>query len=212
VPSLESQIQTILRGTDRYEEKSIPTFEKYILHQINAKKFNLEATLALVKLYQFYPDKLNLPTLELLLAQSLMYMDDLAFSLALFMIPEIVQSTENIVKLSMLAESLETAQYGDFWTKLADSKAIIGKVPGFEDALRTFILEILTRAYKTINKQFLAQSLGLKDKSLAQYLGTRKWKDDGTNVVFPDGTQPVAKNVSQSVQFDQLIKILQTLK
>eukprot|EP01123_Difflugia_compressa_P012532 TRINITY_DN5397_c0_g1_i1.p1 TRINITY_DN5397_c0_g1~~TRINITY_DN5397_c0_g1_i1.p1 ORF type:complete len:233 (+),score=42.95 TRINITY_DN5397_c0_g1_i1:51-701(+) len=212
VVSTTINIDALLNSADRYEDKSIPVFEEYILNQIKNKQFNMEASLALVKLYQFYPNNINIEVLEMLLAQCLLYLKEQAFNLALYMIPDNMQSSGNIAKLCLLSDALETAHFSNFWAKVDDVKPIIDKIPDFENSIRSFIAEIVMRVYRTINKDYFGELLGLKDDELLSFIENTKWKIDGDNVTFPLGSQPVTKKVKESVQFEQLIKILQTLK
>lgn len=84
----DTQIQALLDSTDRYEAKSIPAFEQYLQKQIAAQSFNLEVSLALVKLYQFYPENLNLQVLLLVLVQALAQVECQAFNLAVYMLSD----------------------------------------------------------------------------------------------------------------------------
>ncbi len=51
-----SIIDSCLQGIDRYNPDNIPLLEEYVQHQIEEKKYNLDANLALLKLYQFNPN------------------------------------------------------------------------------------------------------------------------------------------------------------
>lgn len=82
---LDPVIQALLDCTDRYEAKSIPLLEEHLQKSIGAHVFNLEVSLALVKLYQFYPESVNANVLELVLVQALAHVEEQAFTLALYM-------------------------------------------------------------------------------------------------------------------------------
>lgn len=84
----ESEVQTLLNSVERYEQSSISVLEEYVKTSVSRKQHNLEANLALVKLYQFYPQQLNFQILTLILAQSLLHQKEQAFNLVLFMLPE----------------------------------------------------------------------------------------------------------------------------
>jgi hypothetical protein len=84
------KIKVILDSTDRFEQSSIPALETFILSQIQESQFNLEVSLALVKLYQFFPNRLNYDVLVPMLGQLLANSQEQAFTLALYMIPDSV--------------------------------------------------------------------------------------------------------------------------
>jgi hypothetical protein len=86
--SLMDKIRVLLDSTDRFEQSSIPILENFIVSQIKETQFNLEVSLALVKLYQFFPTRLNYDVLVPLLAQLLANTQEQAFTTALFMIPD----------------------------------------------------------------------------------------------------------------------------
>ena len=49
-------IESSLQGIDRYNPDNIPVLEEYVQKQIEENKYNLDANLALLKLYQFNPN------------------------------------------------------------------------------------------------------------------------------------------------------------
>lgn len=84
------KIRALLDSTDRFEQASITPLETFILSQIQESQFNLEVSLALVKLYQFFPARVNYDVLVPLLTQLLANSQEQAFTLALYMIPDSV--------------------------------------------------------------------------------------------------------------------------
>ena len=51
-----STVDNMLQGIERYNPDNIPLLEEYVQYQIKEKKYNLDANLALLKLYQFNPN------------------------------------------------------------------------------------------------------------------------------------------------------------
>jgi translation initiation factor 3 subunit K len=51
-----SLVESSLQGIDRYNPDNIPILEEYVQYQINERQYNLDANLALLKLYQFNPN------------------------------------------------------------------------------------------------------------------------------------------------------------
>lgn len=96
----DQQVRNVLSSIDRYEQKSISVLEEYVKNSVANKQHNLEANLALVKLYQFYPQQLNLSLLTLILAQSLLHHKEQAFNLVLFMLPEKIVSCSDLSSFS----------------------------------------------------------------------------------------------------------------
>ncbi len=46
-----NNLSSRLQGIDRYNPENIPLLEEYVQYQITNKKYNLDANLALLKLY-----------------------------------------------------------------------------------------------------------------------------------------------------------------
>jgi hypothetical protein len=84
------KIRALLDSTDRFEQSSIPVLENFILSQIQDRQFDIEVSLALIKLYQFFPSSLNYDVLVPLLVQMLANTQDQAFTIALYMISDSV--------------------------------------------------------------------------------------------------------------------------
>jgi len=84
---MEAQISKLLQ-TDRYSPEIIPQLEKYVQEQVASKTYNLEANLALLKLYQFHTDKSNVKVISQILIKALMNMPNTDFLLASYLISE----------------------------------------------------------------------------------------------------------------------------
>ena len=57
---MRAEIKTMLQGIERYNPENIKTLEHYVDLQAREKGYDLEADLALLKLYQFNPSYSNL--------------------------------------------------------------------------------------------------------------------------------------------------------
>eukprot|EP01126_Amoeba_proteus_P020360 TRINITY_DN2070_c0_g1_i9.p1 TRINITY_DN2070_c0_g1~~TRINITY_DN2070_c0_g1_i9.p1 ORF type:complete len:368 (-),score=60.01 TRINITY_DN2070_c0_g1_i9:143-1177(-) len=178
----EDQVLSLLNSTERYEERSIPKLEKYVVGNVSRQHFSLEVNMALVKLYQFYPQKLNMGVLTTLLLQNLMHPRSQGFMLAMYMLPEKIQREETVVKLTTLSDHLECCQFTDFWTVLKEIKSLTDHVPGFEDAVRTFIGETFTRTYRQVPLSSFSPALGLANPKT--FIESKGWKVQDETVFF----------------------------
>ena len=68
---MRSEIKTMLQGIERYNPENIKTLEHYVELQAREKGYDLEANLALLKLYQFNPTFGNLKVVVQILLKSL---------------------------------------------------------------------------------------------------------------------------------------------
>jgi len=173
-----------------------------------AKSFDLEVHLALVKLYQLYPDKLNIGSLVAALTNCLANFTMQGYALAMHMIPEKIQTNVSVQALTTLSDHLESAEYSEFWT--ASKK--ITKSPDFDSTVRLQILAILRRAYKRVEKKYLSSALALSGSELDGFLTSHAVKLEGDDAMFPEENTASTKAAGQDVlQFSQMTKILQTL-
>ena len=60
--AMKSQVSTMLRGIERYNPNAIGSLERYVQTQSkDGHAYDLEANLALLKLYQFNPTSFSVP-------------------------------------------------------------------------------------------------------------------------------------------------------
>ena len=68
---MRSEIKMMLQGIERYNPENIKTLEHYVELQVREKGYDLEANLALLKLYQFNPTFGNMKVVVQILLKSL---------------------------------------------------------------------------------------------------------------------------------------------
>jgi translation initiation factor 3 subunit K len=69
--SKQQNIATLLEG-NRYNVSILPELEKYVNEQVEKGSYDLDANMALLKLYQFYPEKLQKAIVAKVLCKALM--------------------------------------------------------------------------------------------------------------------------------------------
>jgi len=208
---MDSKARGVLDSTDRFERDSIPVLENCILTQIQESQFNLEVSLALVKLYQFFPSSLNFDVLIPLLVQMLANSQEQGFSLAMYMIPDSVQQHEKVAPLIALSDLVELGRFSEFWTLLEQHKGLIGNLPKFEESMRNFIVQVFLRSSKSVAKDFLISSLGLNEQEFQDFLASRDWAVADNQIKFPQGAIPVQKPAHEKIEFSQFGQIMQSL-
>lgn len=78
-----------LLETSRYNIETIEKLESHLNDQIERKtNYDLDANLALLKLYQFFPEKLQKTSVSKVLAKALMNLPSNDFILAMYLVPE----------------------------------------------------------------------------------------------------------------------------
>lgn len=73
---------------NRYSADIIAELEKYVLEQVANKQHDLEANLALLKLYQFFPARASVSVIVQILIKAVMHLPRSDLILSLYFIPE----------------------------------------------------------------------------------------------------------------------------
>jgi len=128
------------------------------------------------------------------------------------MAPERIQSHESVQALISLAEHLESAQFGEFWSNLNAKK--VTKTPDFDSVVRLQILSVLRLSYRKIGKKFFGASVGLEGAALDQFISTNAKQGGVGNdtVILSDENYSSSKMSLDTLQFGQMTKILQSLQ
>ncbi|ENN79693.1 hypothetical protein YQE_03865, partial [Dendroctonus ponderosae] len=58
--TMQQTVATMLSGIERYNPDNLPTLERYVEMQSKENTYDLEANLAVLKLYQFNPHSFNI--------------------------------------------------------------------------------------------------------------------------------------------------------
>mmetsp|Transcript_9467 Transcript_9467/g.10974 ORF Transcript_9467/g.10974 Transcript_9467/m.10974 type:complete len:213 (-) Transcript_9467:145-783(-) len=198
-------------GANRYNPELLPELEQNVETQVQQKSYNLDANLCLLRLYQFYPDRVNGRILLQLLLKSLMALPSPDYDLCVRMVPERLASSEPFARLSGLARLLQSAQFREFWALYAQMEDVIAPaLPSFAEAARNYIVSNLTTNYQKCPLSILSQSTNLEGHALEALINQKGWvRQDGTKeqvVKFPENecNAPVAKKTAEQINFDQV--------
>lgn len=214
IPGRPKQIDDIVETVERYNTEKIPILHEYIDQQLaNEVQYDSAANFAVLKLYQFNPDQINLKYISSILTKALTALPDPDFNLCLALLNDEICEEASIAKLYDLQKALEQCRFKNFWTLMEDeeTKKIVECCVGFEESIRNFISTTLENSHVTIAKSEISTYLNLTDAALDEYASKKNWilKDDVyTLPVIKENllVKPVA--VKESVKFEQLTKII----
>jgi hypothetical protein len=190
--------------------------------------FFLTGAVELLKLYQFFPAKLNKDVVELTLLFALAQGD---FHVCSLLLNAQIRSDERISKVFALNDALETATYARFWAlfKMSDySQRVPTLLPKVQELVleggskkKNFFLLILPTVvgltYQRIELKQLLELLGVSsDAELGKILaGKPGWAIEGDLVRVPlqamNQNVPVVKTGANSTN-EQKLAILAALK
>ncbi|KAJ2409141.1 hypothetical protein GGF41_006610 [Coemansia sp. RSA 2531] len=171
------------------------------------------ANLALLKLYQFNPEMLDLDVIRRILAKALISAIPADFNLCLYLLTDEVCKDTNIAKLLALRESLERAQFIKFWRDMYDpedeeEESVVDGIAGFDNGLRKLILAEITATYQKIPLASVQDMVNLDEEAVLRLAKENGWAVDGSVVTLPVKNEVKASVISENVKFEQLTKMV----
>eukprot|EP00696_Hemimastix_kukwesjijk_P013861 gnl/Hemi2/27693_TR9158_c0_g1_i1.p1 gnl/Hemi2/27693_TR9158_c0_g1~~gnl/Hemi2/27693_TR9158_c0_g1_i1.p1 ORF type:complete len:230 (+),score=86.38 gnl/Hemi2/27693_TR9158_c0_g1_i1:58-690(+) len=202
-----ASIATLLEK-DRYNTEILPQLEGYVQAQVAQNTYDIDANLAVLKLYQFFPEKNNVAIRNLILVKALAALPAPDFSLCCYLIVD--QDEESFVRLQHLASLLETCNYKQFWVEAKEQRALLDTVAGLDAALRKFICNTIGMTYQNITAAEVCSCLGQSVDTAPQVAQANGWTLQGGlfSVPITEDNQARPKRSKASINFNQLNSIL----
>eukprot|EP01116_Phalansterium_solitarium_P014073 TRINITY_DN31599_c0_g1_i1.p2 TRINITY_DN31599_c0_g1~~TRINITY_DN31599_c0_g1_i1.p2 ORF type:complete len:230 (+),score=52.82 TRINITY_DN31599_c0_g1_i1:56-691(+) len=200
----------------RYDPEILPHLEKFVNEEVEKRTYNLDANLAVLQFYQFFPEKTNKQIIAKILVKALMALPFNDFNMSLHLIAERVLTEDPFKFLAVLSNFLETGRFSEFWAEAVKHKAFLDGFPGFDDAIRTFIIGVISSTYGSISKHQLAEDLSVSISELEGLLSARNLRITGETVVFKaaDAAQAAAapkRTFDAGSRSKELQKMLQAI-
>ncbi|OMJ29629.1 Eukaryotic translation initiation factor 3 subunit K [Smittium culicis] len=211
------QIHELITSVNRYNPENISVLEDYLKEQCNSfssDSNDLAANLALLKLYQFNPDLINIDAVVSVLAKALTSLPGNDFIMCLYLLNEQIINDESVLKVLELKDLLETARFEIFWDVLSTDQArdLISNVRGFDDTIRSMIATNIANTHQSATAEFLELSLNLDNSELVEFAEQQGWSlsSDNRLVNFPLRDENLAKPIvlSEQTPFSQLTKAI----
>ncbi|KAH9652893.1 eukaryotic translation initiation factor 3 subunit K [Citrus sinensis] len=133
------------------------------------------------------------------------------------------QMEDQFKTLIVLSHYLETGRFRHFWDEAAKHRNIVEAVPGFEQAIQSFAIHVLSLTYQKIPRTVLAEAINLKGLSLDKFLEHQKancgWILEGDQstsqlIVLPPNEfnhPELKKNVADSIPLEHITRIFPIL-
>ena len=209
--SLDSQ----LRGIERYNPENIAILQQYVEAQVRENGYDLEANLALLKLYQFNPGLFNNAPVYMILLKALTHLPHADFDLCKSLLSlDFLDANPTIKNILYLADLLETCKFKEFWTKVhaAEMKELTKPVVGFEDSIRKFVCHVISITYQRIQEETLYELLGLSDETTVnQWIDKNSWKtaDDSGYVLVSNKDESIkTKKITEKIDLESVAGIM----
>jgi len=216
----ESSASPIAFLSTHFDRSTIDALEANLAAQVRDGKYDFENNLAILKVYQCCPDRINERHMTSMMIKALMNLPSNDFLLLSSVIPVLdprIASTSAPVsqpfRLIELAAHLEKAEFRQFWKKVNEWKDLnLESVPGFRDSMQKYIMAVLQCAYRSVSRSILAASLNMEEGTpeVDMKIEEMKWKSDSNLVTFPANAdnQTRTRKFKESIQFDQLSDVI----
>ena len=210
-------VAKLLEGGSRFDVAILPQLEADVDAQCKGESYDLEVCLAVLKLYQFHPDQLKPPMVAKILIKALMNLPSTDFLTCTYLVPERVLDAAPVSSVCTVANLLESCKFREFWGALEPLRAeLLPSTPGFDKAVRAYILSTFEITYQSVPKAHLVASLGLKgDSELAPLVSGKGWtlEGDSVKVSLNASNQPRPKQVdaAEAMSFPAMTKVLQAV-
>ncbi|CAL1538556.1 unnamed protein product [Lymnaea stagnalis] len=209
--AMRATVASLLKGIDRYNPENLQTLERYVDMQASENTYDLEANLAILKLYQFNPSLYQTGVTALILLKALTNLPHSDFILCKCLIETARLLEEPVSKVLKLANYLETANFQEFWSSLEDDPSLLIGIVGFEDSIRKFVCHVVASTYQSIRKDKLRQLLGnITDAHSSQWISKYGWTEqlDGYVFITNQDENIKTKNITEKISFDSVAAIM----
>ncbi|OWZ15941.1 hypothetical protein PHMEG_00010328 [Phytophthora megakarya] len=171
---------------------------------------DIDANLALLKLYQVYPATVNAENVAKVLVKGVMSLPSTFFTGVSTMVPESIREDANVTAVLHTGFMLQSCLFEDFWK---ENVTFAEKVPGFLQSVRAYILTAISRSHSAISTGVLKAKLNVSDKEVADIVAAEKWTVAGDLIhINPnEDNQMQAKKVQENIEFEDVLKVIHTL-
>lgn len=210
--TMKSSLESKLRGIERYNPDNINILQHYVDLQVSENGYDLEANLALLKLYQFNPMLFNHGPVCKILLKALTNLPHSDFNLCKSLLSlEVLNSHPAIKEILFLQDLLETCQFKKFWDKVSAMADLVKPIAGFEDSIRKFVCHVIGITYQRIPEDTLCELLGLSDDNIVnQWVEKNSWtmQDKGYILVSSQEESIKTKKITEKIDLESVAGIM----
>uniref|UniRef100_A0A023FGE5 Eukaryotic translation initiation factor 3 subunit K n=1 Tax=Amblyomma cajennense TaxID=34607 RepID=A0A023FGE5_AMBCJ len=207
--SMRVQVAQMLKGIDRYNPENLVRLEQYVKVQASENVYDLEANLAVLKLYQFNPANFNNSVVVAILLKALTNLPHTDFVLCKCLIDQ-EKLVDSDIKLALhLHYLLEMCDFPRFW-EAVKGKLLLQSISGFNDSIRKFVCYVVNMTYQHIDKALLSDFLDVSGAELQMWIQRNGWQDLGNGSVFVANQEEIVKtkNITEKIDFESVEAIM----
>ncbi|XP_067009586.1 eukaryotic translation initiation factor 3 subunit K [Anabrus simplex] len=208
---MRQTVASMLKGIERYNPDNLATFERYVEVQSRENSYDLEANLAVLKLYQLNPLSTNLDIICQILLKALTNFPHTDFVLCKCLLSAKLLAEPPIDQIMYLADILERCDFQEFWARVHSRPELCSNIVGFNDSIRKFVCHVVGITFQTIDRGVLAQLLGgVDDQTLKQWVKKYGWKEESNGMIFIANQDEniKTKNITEKIDFESSAAIM----
>jgi len=207
---LRGEIGKYLSTVERYNSNNLGKFHRYIELQVTENFYDLEANLAVLKLYQFFPQTYQANTVYWILLKAITNLPNTDFVLCRCLLGNAQLEDATITRIAYLSNLLETCQFKTFWSEKAADNNLISHIKGFDDAIRKFICHVVNITYQSVDRTVLKEILGgTPDAELRSWVAKNGWKEEHGMVFIQNQEDLIkTKNITEKITFDTVSVVM----
>nr|CAD7449977.1 unnamed protein product [Timema bartmani]CAD7459480.1 unnamed protein product [Timema tahoe]CAD7588625.1 unnamed protein product [Timema genevievae] len=213
--AMRQTVATMLKGIERYNPDNLPTLQRYVETQSRENAYDLEANLAVLKLYQFDPQTYNVEITSQILLKALTNFPHTDFVLCKCLLNEKRLMESPVDHIMYLADVLERCDFETFWNRVHSMPELCSRIVGFHDSIRKFVCHVVGITFQTVEKSVLAQLLGgVDDATVRHWVNKYGWREESNNLVFIANQDEniKTKNITEKIDFESSAAIMAALR
>lgn len=212
---MREKVSQLLKGIDRYNPENLKTLEGYVHFQVYNNAYDVDANLAVLKLYQFNPAYHQTTVTMQILLKALMMLPNADFIMCRCLIDDANQQDPSIDRVLKLAEHLEKCNFLEAWKYLEMESSLVDGIVGFHDAIRKYVSYVIGITYQTIDKSLMSDLLGgLQGDELDEWIKAQGWtiQEDGKVFICNQDAHIKSKNIAETIDFECVAEIIASAK
>ncbi|XP_017876168.1 eukaryotic translation initiation factor 3 subunit K [Ceratina calcarata] len=209
--AMRQTVAEMLKGIERYNPEHLATLEKYVEIQSRENAYDLEANLAVLKMYQLIPQNFNMDITCQILLKALTNLPHTDFVLCKCLLNERKMQESPINQIMYLGDILEQCDFQHFWDRVLSMSDLCDKIVGFQDSIRKFVCHVVGITFQTIDRNLLAQLLGgVDDTTLRHWVKKYGWKEESKSIIFiaSQDENIKTKNITEKIDFENVAGLM----
>jgi len=208
----QEEIQHQLQDMNRYNPDNQAMLEDYVTQQVRDGSYDLDANMALLKLYQFYPNSVRNEIILAVLLKGMMRLPEPDFVMYKSLLSSLndPDMDKNVKRALEIHKLLEKCRFGKFWEELQAEHDMIIEFHGFEDAIREYICGVIGISFQRLSLENLKEFLGLTNTSDAiAWIERFGWsRDQGVVFVASQEDKVKSKSIVERVNLSSLVPVM----